>query len=325
MARGSVRKGSDASVDSKADAGRRYARVCNGAAPSRGRRCMPSVPLHCRCASPAEPGLAIATLARTSIQVKTDDGVDVLGVKVVPYGPEQFVARLCGLARGLGRNRVVLYASPDGIVRARRDPELARAFSDADLVQADGVGTLWASRLLGAASPGRATGHRVFPAFADWAQEHQVRIFLLGSRHEAVSAAEAGIQTRWPRLGVAGTHHGFFSDDESERIVQTVNATRTDVLVVGMGCPRQETWVLRHRHKLNVKLIWAVGAMFDLLTGRERMCPVWVHRIGMEWLFRLLQNPRGKWRRYLVTTPFFCWLVLYQVVRDRLAGRGSGR
>ncbi len=197
------------------------------------------------------------------------------------------------------------------VVKARRDRELADVIRRADLIGADGMAVVWASRLLGDPLCGRFNGTDLMEALFDLAARRGYRVFLLGAKPHVIENAVARLRQLYPTLQIAGYRHGYFSSEEDERqAVRMINEARPDILMLGMSTPLKELWVHRHRELINVPVIHGVGGSFDILGGVTRRAPVWMQRNGLEWLFRLLQEPRRLWRRYLVTNTLFALLVV---------------
>jgi N-acetylglucosaminyldiphosphoundecaprenol N-acetyl-beta-D-mannosaminyltransferase len=188
-----------------------------------------------------------------------------------------------------------------------RDPQYAGILRDADIVYCDGMGVLLAARLTGQTIPERMTG-------ADWIEDlcqvmmhHDLSLYLLGSSPQTVHGAAAALQARYPGLRIVGAGDGYAMGPET---VAQINAAHPDILLVGMGTPRQEKWIARHRGELDVPVVWAVGALFDFVSGRIPRGPRWMTQHGLEWLCRLVIEPRRLWRRYLLGNPRFLWRVL---------------
>lgn len=137
-----------------------------------------------------------------------------------------------------------------------------------------------------------------------------------GETGDALAAAEWA-RARWPRLRIAGTNDGYFSPDDSDRVAATVRASGADVLLVAMGAPRQELWIGRYADAAGASATLGVGGLFDYYSGRIPRAPVWMRRLGLEWIFRLLQEPRRLWRRYLVGNLVFLWRVAGDWLCDR--------
>jgi len=208
-----------------------------------------------------------------------------------------------------------MYANVHVVNTAWRDPKLRAILNQADLVYCDGAGVALGARLLGHPLPGRMTG-------ADWIEPlcaacagRRTTLYFLGGRPGVAARAAATLQERHPGLRVAGAHHGYLADtDVCAAAIAAVNKARPHILLVGMGTPLQEKWIAAHRHQLEVPLVWAVGALFDFVTGVQPRGPRWMLDHGLEWLCRMWSDPRRLWRRYLVGNPLFLLRVLRQMV-----------
>ncbi len=225
----------------------------------------------------------------------------------------------CLEARDAGdawRPRLVFSSNGQGLALAGSDSAFAKAMGEADIVHADGMSVVFASRLLGAdALPERvATTDFIFDA-CDAAERSGLSFYFLGGREEDNERAVEWLKSVYPRLRVAGRHHGFFSQGDEDRIVATVAAAKPDVLWLGLGKPRQEYFAVELRDRLKgVGWIKTCGGMFDYYSGRSARAPSWMQRSGLEWLFRALQEPRLAWR-YLTTNLAATYLLLTRTHR----------
>lgn len=204
------------------------------------------------------------------------------------------------LSEGAGL-RLVVTANPETVMKARRLRELAAALRRADLVVADGVGVVWASRRLGRALPGRVPGIELAEGLLAHCAAAGHPVFLLGgrpasARRPAVAERAArALARRWPGLEVCGTWHGYFGPQEEPAVLQVVSRARPALLLCGMGCPRQELWLARHAAFLDgcgVTVAIGVGGALDVWAGDVRRAPAFLRRAGLEWLWRLVQQPR---------------------------------
>jgi N-acetylglucosaminyldiphosphoundecaprenol N-acetyl-beta-D-mannosaminyltransferase len=186
---------------------------------------------------------------------------------------------------------------------------------DADLVYADGQALVWASRWIGDPVPERVNAGDFFIQFCQRAARHGLRVFLLGSAPGVAAGAAGRLKTQVPELDICGTHHGFFSDAEDAQVIADVRNAAPDILIVGMGVPRQERWAWQHRHQLGARTIWCVGALFEYYSGYRWRAPLWMRKAGLEWFFRLLLEPRRLWRRYLFGNVIFLWRVARTAVQ----------
>ena len=207
--------------------------------------------------------------------------------------------------------------NPHSYAVALKDAPFADALRDADWLVPDGAGVVMASRLLGGTISERVTGSDVFQGL------HQrmnaaggMSVFFLGATEETLAQIRERMARDYPAIRVAGTYSPPFkpaySSAEIDAMIDAINAVEPDVLWVGMTAPKQEKWIFENRARLKVKFAGAVGAVFDFYTGRvKRSHPVF-QRLGLEWLPRLIQQPRRLWRRMFVSAPVFVWHVLLQ-------------
>ena len=218
-----------------------------------------------------------------------------------------------------GRPQVIFVcANPHSIVVAQRDSSFQAALTHANLVVADGVGASLMARLVGVQLGPRITGTDYFQAVMNALQRRgSGRVFFFGSSLQVLDRITKRFATDFPSLTLCGAvspPFGSWSDEENRRMVHAINEAKPDVLWVGMTAPKQEKWVEANRRQLNVPVIGSVGAVFDFYAGTYARAPQWICRIGFEWIYRLMLEPRRMWQRNFVSTPKFVWMVLRQHV-----------
>jgi N-acetylglucosaminyldiphosphoundecaprenol N-acetyl-beta-D-mannosaminyltransferase len=218
------------------------------------------------------------------------------------------------------------------VTMAERSSLFAEAMQDADLVVPDGISVVFASHLLGVPIPERVTGGDLMERMCAEAAHYGFRVFFLGGLPGAAVMAACNLRDRYPGLNVCGTYYPprHFETDPAElaRILKAVDDASPDLLCVAFGAPKQEIWMRENRGLLTVGAIMAVGAAFDTQAGLRRRAPRWIQAIALEWLFRLLMEPRRLWRRYLIGNARFVFLVFRQWARqqfDALKRAGSER
>jgi exopolysaccharide biosynthesis WecB/TagA/CpsF family protein len=233
--------------------------------------------------------------------------VSILGVPLDAVTADEALTRIAGMVAAR-RPHYVVTPNVDFMVQARRNPELQRILSEADLVLCDGQPLVWASRLLGNPLPERVAGADLTPRLLAQAEKLNHRIFLLGATAESNAGAVARLQADHPRLQVVGAYAPPFrplDEMDNAEIIARIRAAAPDLLFVSFGCPKQEKWIARHYRELGVPVCLGVGATIDFLAGRVRRAPQWMRRTGLEWTYRLQQEPRRLFRRYL--TDFCCF------------------
>ncbi len=239
--------------------------------------------------------------------------VTVLGVPVDRVTMDQAVRVVEGFIAAYaadGRPRLVLTPNPEIIYAAQHDGALLEILRNADLAVPDGVGVVWAARVLGTPLPERVTGIDLLERLLALSAQRGYRVYFLGARPEVLPKAVDAARRRFPGLQVAGSHHGYFTPADEQAVVDDIKKARPDLLFVGMGAPRDQKWLWRHREELGVPVSMGVGGSFDVLAGATRRAPQWVRDARLEWFFRLIQQPR-RWRRMLAL-PRFAWMVWRQ-------------
>jgi N-acetylglucosaminyldiphosphoundecaprenol N-acetyl-beta-D-mannosaminyltransferase len=218
--------------------------------------------------------------------------------------------------------RFVVTPNVDHVVLLQEHAGLQAAYHDASLILADGAPVLWAARLLGRNLPERVPGSDLTPAiFAAASPDHPLTTYLLGAGPGVAERAAQAIEARWPAVRVVGTYSpplGFDkSDGENAAILERIARASPQLLVVGLGAPKQELWVHRFHQRLQARVALCVGASIDFLAGEKPRAPVWMRTTGLEWLHRLCSEPRRLARRYAVDAWRFPQIVARQWIKDR--------
>lgn len=231
----------------------------------------------------------------------------LFGVPVDALNMEETVARVAQLvADGTGPHQhVVLNAAK--VVEMQRNPALRAIIESCSVVNADGSSIVWASKLLGSPLPGRVTGIDLFVELVAEAEASGRSIFLLGAEQWVVEAVEKNLKAKHPRLIVAGIRNGFWSDNIE--LVEYIRACKPDYLFLAIPSPRKEFWLNEHLEELGVPLVMGVGGSFDVVAGRTRRAPMIMQKLGMEWAWRVMQEPRRLWKRYLFGNLRFMRIV----------------
>ncbi|MHB0866451.1 MAG: WecB/TagA/CpsF family glycosyltransferase [Thermoleophilia bacterium] len=220
-----------------------------------------------------------------------DKTVEILGVKVDRVEQYEALARIGVLAQTEGLSQVVTL-NPEYVMRARREPELMRIINGADLCVPDGSGITWAAKRLGQPLKGRVTGTGLLPEICRISARKGYSVFFLGGKPGVAELAADELTRRFPELkvaGISGNDPGPLMDDIT---VTQINNSGARVLAVAYGCPKQDHWIDAHRNELtSVRMAIGVGGAFDFISGEIPRAPRWMRRIGMEWLYRLLQEP----------------------------------
>ncbi len=241
----------------------------------------------------------------------------VLGYRV---SADSLAACVSGIAEGIVSGKMRKYfvcANPHSLEVARRDPDFDIAIKNADLIVPDGIGIVLASKILGGCIKKRITGMDMFLGLSgELNKDGGYSCFFLGSTRENLDKIREKMRTDFPNLKVAGAYSPpfkpAFSDEDNRRMRDAINEARPDVLWVGMTAPKQEKWTYENRTGLDVKFIGPIGAVFDFYSGSVKRSHPLFQRMGLEWLPRLIRQPRRLWRRNFISNPSFLLRVISQ-------------
>lgn len=239
----------------------------------------------------------------------------VIGTAVDVVDHEFALDRVQSWAR-VGQHRYVCFCNVHALVSAQWDPPLRAALDGADLVSPDGAPVAWMLRRLGHADQARVSGPDFFWRYCARAAASGESMFLLGSTPRTLERLERRLREHFPALRIAGMHSPPFrplEPDEDRALVERINASGAATVWVSLGCPKQEIWMSAHRDAIGAVLL-GVGAAFDFHAGTVPYAPAWMRRCGLEWLHRLLTEPRRLWKRYLVTNSLFIVLSTRQLL-----------
>jgi exopolysaccharide biosynthesis WecB/TagA/CpsF family protein len=246
--------------------------------------------------------------------------VDLGGVSIDRVNLASAVDRIRDFLRSDKTNQIVT-VNLDFVAIARRDASFRDTLNGADLAVADGMPLVWVSRVGDEPLPQRLTGVDLVDECCQVAVETDTSIFLLGAAPGVADVAAQRLRERFPGLRIVGVYappFGPLTPEENERILQTINAARPDFLFVALGAPQQDVWIRANRDRLDVPVCMGVGCVLDLLAGVVSRAPAWMQQAGLEWLFRLIQEPARLWRRYIVDDlPVFAWLMRQAMDRSR--------
>lgn len=242
------------------------------------------------------------------------ESATLFGIAVDPLTLEEAIDR-CRAALATRTRLLIGVVNAAKIITMRHDPVLRDSVVGADVVLADGQAVVWASRVLGHRLPERVTGIDLFERLLEVADGGQHRIYLLGARQEVLDACVRIIGEQHPGAVIAGARNGYFAESETPEVAAEIAAADADMLFIAMSSPQKENFLAAYADRLGVPILHGVGGSFDVLAGVTARAPRRWQQLGLEWLYRLIQEPRRLWRRYLVTNTAFIALVL----RERFA------
>lgn len=195
------------------------------------------------------------------------------------------------------------------LVNMRKDPELKKSVDCCDIINIDGMGVVLGARFCGYDIPERVAGIDLFHELLRMSQDSGYPVYFLGAKQEVLDVAVSKLEKMYPKLEIAGAHHGYFWNDE-EAVVQEISKSGAKLLFVAISSPKKENFINRWKDELGVSFAMGVGGTFDVVAGKVERAPLWMQKYGLEWLFRCIQEPRRMWKRYLVTNSAFALYLL---------------
>ncbi|KJY86748.1 MULTISPECIES: WecB/TagA/CpsF family glycosyltransferase [Vibrio] len=195
------------------------------------------------------------------------------------------------------------------LVNMKKDQELAQSVTECDIINIDGMGVVWGARFIGHKIPERVAGVDLFHNLNAMAETEAFPVFFLGAKQDVVEKTAQVMQAKHPELNIAGYHHGYFWDNE-EALVKKIKQSGAKLLFVAITSPKKENFINKWRDELGVDFVMGVGGTFDVVAGKVNRAPVWMQNAGLEWFYRVIQEPRRMWKRYLVTNSKFAFLLL---------------
>lgn len=239
---------------------------------------------------------------------------DVLGVNVSAVNMNMAVHQIESWVNQRERNYVCI-TGVHGVMESQRDPLLKQIHNQAGMVTPDGMPMVWLNRLRGNSHVSRVYGPDLMLETCALSLRRGWKHYFYGGADGVADLLARRLQERFPGLQVAGIHCPPFralSDEEDREIVQTINASGADIVWVGLSTPKQEFWMHKHLGRINAPVMVGVGAAFDFHAGLKSQAPRWMQKVGMEWFYRLLTEPRRLWKRYLVNNPLFVSYLMMQ-------------
>ncbi len=196
------------------------------------------------------------------------------------------------------------------IVNMGRDEELRESVLESDLILADGIAVVWASKILRRKLPERVTGIDLMYGMFERGKSKSYRVFCLGATEEVSAQVAAKLAQDYPGVVLAGRRDGYYTADQEREVAEQIGAAKPDILLVAMTSPKKERFMAKWNDTMQVPVVHGVGGSFDVMAGKVERAPELWQKLGLEWLYRVKQEPGRLWKRYLVTNTLFCWLTL---------------
>lgn len=240
----------------------------------------------------------------------------LFGIGVHAVTMDQALA-ICRRAIQTRRRLAIGVVNAAKVVAMHHDRRLFDAVAGSDLVLADGMAVVWAAKVLRQPLPGRVTGIDLFERLLGMANQHGYSVYFLGATQEVLAGVLDRVRCDHPNLRIAGSRNGYFRDEQAPTVAEDIRRSRADMLFVAMTSPKKELFLGRFGEQLDVAVCHGVGGSFDVMAGKVRRAPHLWQKLGLEWLYRVVQEPRRMWRRYLVTNARFAAMLLCEALGTR--------
>jgi N-acetylglucosaminyldiphosphoundecaprenol N-acetyl-beta-D-mannosaminyltransferase len=247
-----------------------------------------------------------------------NDTVELFNIRIDNVTMAEAILRIEQLIHN-NRNAYVITPNIDHIVKVQEDPLFMEIYKNADLVLADGMPLIWASRLLKKPLKEKVSGSDLFPQLCAFSVQKSYKVFFLGAAPGVVKKVAKIFQTKYSNLQIVGTYsptYGFERNKvENDLIVDLIKRAKPDILFVGVGTPKQEKWIYENRRRYNVPLSLGIGASFDFVAGSIKRAPRWMQRSGLEWFYRFCKEPRRLFKRYFIDDMKFFKIFLNEIFK----------
>lgn len=229
---------------------------------------------------------------------------------------------ITSLIEGKGK-KTFFYVNANSLTIANQNRDYRSILQNASLVYSGGFGPVLASRILGKPLPQRTPTPDFIDKVLYTAENKGWSIYLLGTKTKLLKKTVSKLKEKFPKLIISGYHHGYFGKVNKNKIVAEINLRKPTILIVGMGTPKQEQFITENMLEINAQTFWAVGALFDVISGDLPRAPLWVQKLNLEWLYRLFQEPKRLWKRYLLGNINFLAMIFLRIIRNWLINKPS--
>ncbi|MCM8819529.1 MAG: WecB/TagA/CpsF family glycosyltransferase [Candidatus Omnitrophica bacterium] len=241
---------------------------------------------------------------------------EFLGLKFHSYTMQEVLDKIEEFISS-GKPHMIFTPTAELIVRANDDPELKRKYDKADILTVDSYVVYYAAKLFKKPLIQPVNGARTMLNFLPIAHKKNYRIYLLGAKEEVVCKVVENLHKQYPGINIVGWHNGYFDFNSDEEVVEDIINAKPDILFVAMSSPLKENFVYKNLCKMNVPVSIGVGGTFDIIAGKCKLAPNWISRLGLEWFYRLIQEPKRLWKRYLITNTKFLFLFIRELFKNK--------
>ncbi|MBT6671087.1 MAG: WecB/TagA/CpsF family glycosyltransferase [Lentimicrobiaceae bacterium] len=200
------------------------------------------------------------------------------------------------------------------LVKSRNDPLLRESIQGADMINIDGAGIVYGMRLFGLKPKGRVAGIDLMYNLLSEAERYGFGVYFLGATDDVLYRMVSSFKLRLPKLRIAGFHNGYFKEEDEMSVVNEIASLKPSIVFVGISSPKKEIFIKRNKNKLNARFVMGVGGSFDIFAGKTKRAPLFVQNKGLEWLYRIYQEPRRMWKRYFITNAVYLFLLIRELI-----------
>ncbi|MCQ1531460.1 WecB/TagA/CpsF family glycosyltransferase [Lutispora saccharofermentans] len=236
------------------------------------------------------------------------DTVEIVGINIDKVTFEEAEDRLLDFLRQ-DETKMIFTPNSEFLVDAVKDRDFSEILNDGDLVIPDGIGLVIASKFYGMPLKEKVAGCELMTKLIEIAYSEKKSIYFLGGKEGVAEEASQRLNDKYPGIKIAGFHNGYFDEEEEKNIIDDIIQKRPDIIFVALGAPKQEKWIYNNRHRLGAKIAMGVGGSLDILAGRSKRAPEFYQKTGLEWLYRLLKEPKRFFR--MLKLPKFIALAFY--------------
>ena len=251
-------------------------------------------------------------------QIEKSERVRVVSLNVNVCNHNSAIEEIGEIVRR-GNGGYVCFSTVHMIMESYDNPKYGAKVNAADFIISDGMPLVWMQKLQGVRNAARVRANDLMIMLCAFAEKNDLTVGFYGGKQTVIDAILERAKIDYPRLQIVYAFSPPFralTAEEDAQIVAEIKEKKPDLLFMGLGCPKQENWMAAHKDKLKAVML-GVGASFDFYAGNVKESPEWLGKLGLEWLFRLTQEPRRLWRRYLILNPRFVWLALIQLIKSK--------
>lgn len=237
--------------------------------------------------------------------------VDIMGVNIDSINNQQVIDRILEFIKE-STTHMIFTPNSEIIYTTKEDYSLKNILNSADLLIPDGIGVVWASRILGNPIKERITGFDTMSKLFDIGKDGTISFYLFGSSQDVIEKAVENLKNKYPKLNILGFHNGYFDSSSEDAIVNEINSLNPDVLLVALGAPKQEKWIYKNKDALNAKVCMGVGGCFDVIAGKVNRAPLVYQKLGLEWFYRFVKQP-SRFFRMLKLPQFGLYIIFIRI------------